>query len=116
MGEDATGGGIPVGEPGSIPRDDAFSALAHPVRRQLLVALLESDAPKGLSELSRSLNTESTRGTGEGSHEIRISLYHNHVPKLDEAGIVSYFEEREAVELTEDGQALATVLAQQSNR
>ena len=39
-----------------------------------------------------------------------IALYHVHVPKLDDAGLVEYNQDRDTVILTEDGDEIASEL------
>lgn len=64
--------------------DDTFHALAHPYRRRLLTALAEHDlqADDTLHVLE-DVPIENTQRT-----ELRTELYHTHIPKLEEAGLI----------------------------
>lgn len=78
------------GHPLSV--DQALSLLASSQRRHLLVYLIEC-APRDVTldsavdELSR--NATQYGGTKTTS-SVRVSLVHNHLPKLERAGVLTY--------------------------
>jgi predicted transcriptional regulator len=98
--------------PASLSLDDAFDILADQQRRQLLIVLHQLETPERLSALARNLAADAGRSEAADAELLHIRLYHNHVPKLADAGIVSFDEDRRTVELTEQGQALAAALDQ----
>ncbi len=72
--------------------DQLFDALAHPHRRQVLSALLENggDGPVRLPE-------DADVAT-DGGNDPAIQLYHVHLPKLADAGLVRWEPENLEVE------------------
>jgi hypothetical protein len=65
----------------SISFDTHLDALGHVDRRQLLFTLLDANAEGGLPvEIDRLAN-----GTAE---DLRLSMHHVHLPKLDDYGLV----------------------------
>lgn len=100
-GESASGQSEAGRENGTVPRDvleldHLFEALAHPRRRYLCYALLES-AERSLADLAGSVaawESDVPEGavTGEQREEVYLALYHAHVPKLVENGVVTFDE------------------------
>ena len=92
-------------------RDDEHGvvkeATTNPQRRRILAVLRDANAPMGLADLALEL----ARRDGESSEadvwtraeDYRIDLYHNHVPRLEAAGLVAYDDDRRSVELATDG-------------
>jgi DNA-binding transcriptional ArsR family regulator len=71
-----------------IDRDMDFRALAHPVRRELLCLLHErDDTVVSGDRLSERL---ADRVEGSTQEEIHLSLYHIHLPHLDNTGLIEY--------------------------
>jgi hypothetical protein len=74
----------------STPFDAHLDALGHADRRRLLLALLdasaEGDLPVDVDRL--------TNGTAE---DLRVSMHHVHLPKLDDYGFVDANRERGTV-------------------
>ncbi|MEM4781946.1 MAG: hypothetical protein QXG03_10360 [Halalkalicoccus sp.] len=73
-------------EPESVPADTAFDVLRAPRRRYVLYSLREATGPTTISALAskvayHELNTETDR--------IETSLHHSHLPKLENAGLIS---------------------------
>lgn len=67
------------------PFDTALAALGHPHRRQLLVALLDHNPQAD--------DSRDPLGILEGADEpdvIEVKLIHNHLPKLEEMGYISW--------------------------
>lgn len=78
--------------------DDAFRALAHPDRRRLLTSLAEhnpqADDTLHVPEDAPIENTQ--------REQRRIQLYHTHLPKLEDAGLIRW--DRDAHQVTEGPQ------------
>lgn len=67
--------------------DTTFDLLADPVRRGIVTAL------RGTESVSRD-RLVATLASDEDAHEqLRIALHHNHLPKLADAGLVTYDDE-----------------------
>lgn len=88
--------------------DTIRAALGDDDRRLLLAVLTEQDGADRLSPLARKIAAR-TSGPDREEH-LRITLYHNHVPRLESAGLLEYDDDRELVELTARGAALAAEL------
>lgn len=94
--------------------DEAFDLLADRRRRAVLEYLEESDAPVPLSDLADHVTLEE-RGKRRGAlagcgdallgtrRRVRISLRHNHVPRLAEADAVDFDHEANTVSLRAAG-------------
>lgn len=96
--------------------DTLFDALAHQRRRHAIAALLEHDPPITLPDLAdevavRERETALTKIPAETVKRIYLSLYHSHVPKLADAGIVEYSQEQDMVVLLADAETVETLLA-----
>lgn len=100
----------------SVPKgcsvDMVLDVLVEPHRRQLLVILEQTATPEQISTLARTLGAFSDKSTDEDIQQIVIRLYHLHIPKMEEAALVSYTEEQDSVDLTEFGQLMAEALSQ----
>ena len=66
-------------------------------RRRAIVSVLDADGPPvSLADLARQVAAHETEGTMDGECEspplqrVHLSLYHVHVPKLADAGVVSF--------------------------
>lgn len=84
--------------------DRCLEALADESRRHVLSSLCEADGPVSLTELAVDLadaeRDPATVAADEDPVRRReIELYHRHVPKLDEAGLVDFDVDRRTVTL-----------------
>lgn len=100
-------------ESSSKPR--IFRLLASSRRRILLSCLQTADLPLHLSDLAREIavrehDSPPTELPDEARKEIYLSLYHTHVPKLEEYGIVKFNQERKTLELTNKADHLTPYL------
>lgn len=78
-----------------------LKAISHPRRRRVLDVLQIERRSLGLHELTHAI-LDLTGSTGPGeAEEVRISLYHQHLPHLDEAGLIEFDEQDNVVEITE---------------
>lgn len=84
--------------------DERYVALADQRRRHVLNRLQAAEGPITLSGLAEELvqpgpEDEDAAVPAEAAHRTYLSLYHCHVPKLAEAGLVRFDEETERVDL-----------------
>ncbi|WP_129114972.1 DUF7344 domain-containing protein [Halegenticoccus tardaugens] len=82
--------------------DALFEALAHARRRRVLRTLDRHGTELALADLAdeiavRERNAVITEIPADVVKRLYMSLYHTHVPKLSEADLVRYDQERDAV-------------------
>ncbi len=91
--------------PGREDRDIVLDALAHPDRRRLLGYLDGMAETATVTELAAVLAAPAERQADQEAARdvdtIETSLYHAHLPKLEEAGLVEFAEASETVTATE---------------
>lgn len=88
--------------------DALLGVLSNSRRRFVLSCLEEHATPMALADVADELATRERDAPIREIPEddvaaIDMSLYHVHVPKLSDAGLVEYSQERDAVALAEDG-------------
>lgn len=89
--------------------DVVFEALAHQRRRYLVQCLREE--PRALSDVAMEVAAQETDSPTADqptdlAQDVYLSLYHRHVPKLEEAGIVQYDHDKKVVALTDHEERL----------
>ena len=94
--------------------DHVFEALAHPRRRYALYTLLE-DTEVSLQDLAEQITAWEDEAPEETLYDdeveqVYVSLYHNHVQKLVEDGIVEFDEATETIEPGPNAEQVLTVL------
>jgi hypothetical protein len=100
--------------------DHVYEALGHPRRRYLCYSLLGDEDPS-LSELATKIaaweNDVSEEAVEDSVQErVYVSLYHAHVPKLVDDGIVDFDEATETLTAAENAdRVLGTLEALQSS-
>ena len=82
--------------------DKVFEALAHPRRRYLLYALVNSGNEKTLPRLAAKIpaweqGTDVNEVTDEKQQKVHVSLFHSHIPKLAALEVVDYREEEDII-------------------
>ena len=92
-------------EAGSLSEDLAFTLLSNPRRRFVISYLSHQGSPIGIHELAEQIaawenETSVDELTREDRKKAYISLYQTHIPKLEDAGIVTYDEDERLVALT----------------
>lgn len=107
---DADAGSARIGGADERGRDALLDLLAHRHRRAVLSILRERDAPMHLCELARELAAREGEDTRDRERRelqdrLYLSLYHRHVPKLVEAGVVRFDRKRRTVGLAADPDA-----------
>lgn len=95
--------------------DEVFAALGHPRRRYLLHALLDGRSEQTLDELATSITAweqDEPREavTAEERDRCRVALYHTHIPKLADAGILDYESDDDVVVRTTNTEQAQAVL------
>ncbi|RDI70203.1 DUF7344 domain-containing protein [Halopelagius longus] len=81
------------------PTGDYLAALDNKYRRAVVDILAEKDRPVTRSSLVKQVTAE-VQDAEQDPDQMEIELHHNHLPKLDEAGLLDYWPE--------DGCATAT--------
>ncbi|KAA9398716.1 hypothetical protein Har1130_10910 [Haloarcula sp. CBA1130] len=100
--------------PDSLPLDDRLSLLSSHYRRYLLYGLSQYTTPVSLAVLTDTV-TEFEHGTpAEQSRDERLriytALYHNHLPRLVDAGVVRYNQSEDIVDIGPNAPALVPLL------
>ena len=101
MSSDAhLGGSSERGPLDDVPADQ-YDIFRHP-RRVRLLEILSTDSQLSLTELTTELIDREAPDvpTGQARHDIRITLIHNHLPRLEEYGLVEWGHEE--VELVDE--------------
>lgn len=104
----------------TISQDSAYDLLSNSRRRYVLSLLRERDEPIALNELSRDLaawenDVEPDALTNQQIKRVYVSLYQTHIPKLDEAGVVSFDQMSGTVELKDTVHELDTYIPGQTS-
>jgi DNA-binding transcriptional ArsR family regulator len=86
--------------------DDVLGALTDERRRAVLMAICERPGATDVSALAERvadrLTPERSGTASDGTvHRLRVSLVHQHLPKLYAAGLVEYDIENQRVEATD---------------
>lgn len=95
--------------------DTVFDSLTNRRRRFVLYYLKQRDGTVELDELARQvaaweIGTTPERVTDEQYRRMYTDLFHTHLPKLSDAGIVDYDERTGVVRLWEHATLLKNVL------
>lgn len=79
-----------------------YDCLGHSTRQSILRLLQNQDAPLHLADLARDLAARERKETGDATDPLKLytELYHCHVPKLVDADLADYNEERRTVTAT----------------
>lgn len=92
---------LEAGSAASVP--GPADARARERRRAVLAVLEGAAAPLALADLAAELVEREQASPGAADHEAiqrcYVSLYHRHVPKLVDAGLVSFDDDRRTVAL-----------------
>jgi hypothetical protein len=99
--EEPDAGGDSPGVPATLHLDYLYDALAHP-RRRYLCYLLSRDDEWTLADMATAVaaveNDVPASGVTEREYEgVYASLYHAHVPKLVEGGVLTFDPDAEVV-------------------
>lgn len=99
-------GAVGRGDSDEQSLDVVFDVLANQRRRYALARLTEHAQPITLADLAEDVADRENEGpmtevSNEEVQTIRTALYHNHIPKLEDAGAVEYDRDRNLVLLSE---------------
>ena len=102
--------------PPRLAEDQFYRALAAPQRRRLLYYLL-AENESAVEELATVLSgwkatTTGTMHTSADWSELRLTLVHNHLPRLAEAGLIDYDPDDGSVQLTSLHPRVADIIRQ----
>ncbi|WP_276255532.1 DUF7344 domain-containing protein [Halomontanus rarus] len=121
MSEQTSGSGETPKEEIAIPVEDTsvdgiLELLSHHRCRAILDLLLTHDRPLTLTDLRNEVvekeqGTEITEISSKQVRQVHISLYHVHIPKLEEKGVINYDSSRNLVEPTKELSQLEPFLA-----
>lgn len=78
-----------------------LKAISHPRRRRMLDILQIERQSMKLRELADKILGVTGSPDQDKAEEVRITLYHQHLPHLVEAGLVEVDEQDNSVEITE---------------
>lgn len=86
--------GAPIVIDTETAHDEVFRALSNQRRRKALCVLVRESTPVDLETLTgavaRSEVDDGEAVSGELSQSVRTTLYHMHLPKLDELGLIEF--------------------------
>jgi hypothetical protein len=103
-----------------LSQDTAFDILSSPRRRYVLYYLRQTDEPVDLTNLAEHVaawenETDPDSLTDQQRKRVYVSLYQTHIPKLDDAGVVSYDGDAGTVELAPGATRIDEYLTQSEN-
>ena len=86
-----------------LTEKDISEILAHPYRRYILYYVHFYANPVGLADIAHQITIWETNEPADEKLQERLtiyhSLYHDHLPKLSDAGVIEYDQEEDVVEL-----------------
>ena len=95
-----------VEEPGqsSLSKDEIFEVLSNRRRRQIIRFLQDQDGRSTTSELAEYIaavenDTSVPQLTSSQRKRVYVGLYQNHLPRMDELGVIEYAKNRGTVRL-----------------
>lgn len=95
----------------SLSKDAVLELLSHHRHRRLLSCLRTHDGALPLPDLADEIATREHDATidevpADEVKRIYMSLYHRHIPKLEDYGVVQYNQERDMVVLVDGAEQL----------
>ncbi|PSP34091.1 hypothetical protein BRC64_01725 [Halobacteriales archaeon QH_10_67_22] len=101
-----------------ISRDVVFDILSSKRRRQVL-SLLKNEGPMELTDLAEKVAAQENDTTVEDLNKqqrkrVYVSLYQTHVPKLEDADLVTYDQDSGVVELQAQADSIDRYLGDES--
>jgi hypothetical protein len=96
---------------GGLTKNEIFTILKNPRRRETLEYLERNDGEADLSDLAESLaarenDIEVEALSSTQRKRVYISLYQVHLPKMDDLGVLEFDKHRGTIELTDAGAIL----------
>ncbi|ELY48960.1 DUF7344 domain-containing protein [Natronolimnohabitans innermongolicus] len=104
-----------------LSKDVIFELLKNRRRREVLAYLLESDDTVTLGELAEQIaawenDTEVSALSSDQRKRVYVALYQTHLPKMDDAGIVEYDQDRGLISLSDNADLLMMYLDTDSHQ
>lgn len=99
--------------PSASVTDDQSDLLANTQRQKAVAILRERNQPIALADLARDIvRSEQSNTTeppdSEAIRDCQITLYHSHIPKLCDAGLVNYNPENRTASYAKNGPPCAS--------
>jgi DNA-binding transcriptional ArsR family regulator len=100
---------------GRLSKDVIFELLKNRRRREVLAYLLEADETVTLGELAEQIaawenDTDVKALSSDQRKRVYVALYQTHLPKMDDAGIVEYDQDRGLITLADNADLLMMYL------
>jgi hypothetical protein len=104
-----------------LSKDVIFELLKNRRRREVLAYLLEADETVTLGELAEQIaawenDTEINALNSDQRKRVYVALYQTHLPKMDDAGIVEYDQDRGLITLSDNADLLMMYLDTDTHR
>ncbi|WP_408957952.1 ArsR family transcriptional regulator [Natrinema sp. 74] len=104
-----------------LSKDVIFELLKNRRRREVLAYLLEADETVTLGELAEQIaawenDTEVNALSSDQRKRVYVALYQTHLPKMDDAGIVEYDQDRGLISLSDNADLLMMYLDTDTHR
>jgi hypothetical protein len=95
--------------------DGVFEALDHPRRRYLLYTLINGSSEESLAELATTIaawerEKPEAAVTDDERTDVQLTLYHSHVPKLANLGVLEYREDEDIIVRARNTEQVQAVL------
>ncbi len=109
------------GDSRSLPKDVIFELLKNRRRREVLTYLLDTDGTVTLGELAEQIaawenDTTVNALSSDQRKRVYVALYQTHLPKMDDAGIIDYDQDRGLIALSDNADLLVMYLDTDSHR
>ncbi|THE64854.1 ArsR family transcriptional regulator [Salinadaptatus halalkaliphilus] len=100
---------------GGLSKDVIFELLKNRRRREVLAYLLEAEDTVTLGELAEQIaawenDTDVNALSSDQRKRVYVALYQTHLPKMDDAGIVEYDQDRGLISLSDNADLLMMYL------
>ncbi len=104
-----------------LSKDIIFELLKNRRRRQVLTYLLEAEETVTLGELAEQIaawenDTDINALNSDQRKRVYVALYQTHLPKMDDAGIVDYDQDRGLIDLADNADLLVMYLDTDTHR
>lgn len=104
-----------------LSKDVIFELLKNRRRREVLAYLVETDDTVTLGELAEQIAAWENETTvnalsSDQRKRVYVALYQTHLPKMDDAGIVEYDQDRGLITLSDNADLLMTYLEQDTSQ
>ena len=98
-----------------LSKDVIFELLKNRRRREVLTYLLEAEGTVTLGELAEQIaawenDTTVNALSSDQRKRVYVALYQTHLPKMDDAGIIEYDQDRGLIELSDNADLLMMYL------